>query len=81
MIQGKIVELLKIVEQLQQRYEKYNKKWDNIREFRKREAFKAICFIGTVGLFTYMGFAKARKEFVNQKLKINSLFLKPISTT
>lgn len=31
---------------------------------------KVFGFLGTVGLFTYYGYAKARQEFVKQKLAI-----------
>jgi len=46
------------------------KRFKMMQNFRRKEVYKIFTFIGTVMMFTYYGFAKARQEFIKQKLKI-----------
>ncbi len=45
-------------------------RWKNLRHFRRREVLKIGGFLGTVGVFTLYGYARARQEFVKQKLSL-----------
>ena len=45
-------------------------RWKASRVAHKRELAKAGIFFSSVGLFTYLGYAKARQVFVKEKLKL-----------
>ena len=40
--------------------ERSSNRWKNLRQFKRREFMKVLGFIGTVGMFTYYGYARAR---------------------
>jgi hypothetical protein len=47
-----------------------SQRWKNLKNFRKSEVLKIGGFLGTIGMFTYYGYAKGRQEFVRQKIEI-----------
>ena len=40
--------------------ERSSNRWKNLRHFKRRETMKVLGFLGTVGMFTYYGYARAR---------------------
>lgn len=50
--------------------ENSSSRWRNLRHFRRREVLKVAGFLGTVAVFTFYGYGRARQEFVKEKLRL-----------